>query len=97
MGRYGTLDEAAGAVAFLASDDAGFITAAALPLDGGITQAFHCPGLTPEPSALSQGHLSPGTSVQYVTPVVQWRPRPPADAPQRRGVASDSCQTSPGE
>jgi len=27
-------------VAFLASDDAGFITAAAIPLDGGITQAF---------------------------------------------------------
>jgi NAD(P)-dependent dehydrogenase (short-subunit alcohol dehydrogenase family) len=43
MGRYGTLDEAAGAVAFLASDDAGFITAAALSLDGGITQAFTVP------------------------------------------------------
>jgi NAD(P)-dependent dehydrogenase (short-subunit alcohol dehydrogenase family) len=40
MGRFGTLDEAAAAVAFLASDDAGFITASALPLDGGITQAF---------------------------------------------------------
>jgi NAD(P)-dependent dehydrogenase (short-subunit alcohol dehydrogenase family) len=43
MGRFGTLDEAAAAVAFLASDDAGFITAAALPLDGGITQAFTVP------------------------------------------------------
>jgi NAD(P)-dependent dehydrogenase (short-subunit alcohol dehydrogenase family) len=43
MGRFGTLDEAAGTVAFLASDDAGFITAAALPLDGGITQAFTVP------------------------------------------------------
>ncbi|MBV9792570.1 MAG: SDR family oxidoreductase [Actinobacteria bacterium] len=43
MGRFGTLDEAAGAVAFLASADAGFITAAALPLDGGITQAFTVP------------------------------------------------------
>ena len=40
MGRFGTLDEAAGTIAFLASEDAGFITAAALPLDGGITQAF---------------------------------------------------------
>jgi NAD(P)-dependent dehydrogenase (short-subunit alcohol dehydrogenase family) len=44
MGRFGTLEEAAGAVAFLASDDAGFITAAALPLDGGITRAFTVPG-----------------------------------------------------
>jgi NAD(P)-dependent dehydrogenase (short-subunit alcohol dehydrogenase family) len=43
MGRFGTLDEAAGTVAFLASDDAGFITAAALPLDGGITAAFTVP------------------------------------------------------
>src|SRR5262249_42997791 len=33
MGRFGTLEEAAGAVAFLASDDAGFITAATLSLD----------------------------------------------------------------
>jgi NAD(P)-dependent dehydrogenase (short-subunit alcohol dehydrogenase family) len=43
MGRFGTLEEAAAAVAFLASDDSGFITAAALPLDGGITQAFTVP------------------------------------------------------
>lgn len=43
MGRFGSLDEAAGAIAFLASDDAGFITAAALPLDGGITEAFTVP------------------------------------------------------
>ena len=43
MGRFGTLAEAAGAIAFPASDDAGFITAAALPLDGGITQAFTVP------------------------------------------------------
>jgi NAD(P)-dependent dehydrogenase (short-subunit alcohol dehydrogenase family) len=43
MGRFGTLDEAAGTVAFLASDDAGFITAAAVPLDGGITAAFTVP------------------------------------------------------
>jgi NAD(P)-dependent dehydrogenase (short-subunit alcohol dehydrogenase family) len=43
MGRFGTLAEAAGTIAFLASDDAGFITAAAIPLDGGITQAFTVP------------------------------------------------------
>ena len=43
MGRFGTLDEAAATVAFLASDDAGFITAQAISLDGGITQAFTVP------------------------------------------------------
>ena len=43
MGRFGTLAEAAGTIAFLASEDSGFITAAALPLDGGITQAFTVP------------------------------------------------------
>ena len=43
MGRFGTLDEAAATIAFLASADAGFITAAALPLDGGIGQAFTVP------------------------------------------------------
>ncbi|WP_035803571.1 SDR family oxidoreductase [Kitasatospora mediocidica] len=42
-GRFGTLEEAAGAIAFLAGDDAGFITGAALPLDGGITEAFTVP------------------------------------------------------
>jgi len=42
-GRFGTLDEAAEAVAFLASDDAGFITSTALPLDGGIGGAFTVP------------------------------------------------------
>lgn len=43
MGRFGTLEEAAGTIAFLASDDSGFITGAALPLDGGITGAFTVP------------------------------------------------------
>lgn len=43
MGRFGTLDEAAGTIAFLAGDDSGFITGAALPLDGGITEAFTVP------------------------------------------------------
>jgi len=43
VGRFGTLREAAGTIAFLASDDSGFITAAAIPLDGGITAAFTVP------------------------------------------------------
>jgi NAD(P)-dependent dehydrogenase (short-subunit alcohol dehydrogenase family) len=43
MGRVGTLDELAGTVAYLASDDAGFITGTAFPLDGGITTAFTVP------------------------------------------------------
>jgi NAD(P)-dependent dehydrogenase (short-subunit alcohol dehydrogenase family) len=43
MGRFGTPDELAGTVAYLASDDAGFITGAAFPLDGGITSAFTVP------------------------------------------------------
>ncbi len=43
MGRFGTLAEATGAIAFLASEDSGFITGAALPLDGGITGAFTVP------------------------------------------------------
>jgi NAD(P)-dependent dehydrogenase (short-subunit alcohol dehydrogenase family) len=37
------LGAAAAAIVFLASDDSGFITAAALPLDGGITEAFTVP------------------------------------------------------
>lgn len=43
MGRFGTPDELAGTVAYLASDDAGFITGAAFPLDGGIPSAFTVP------------------------------------------------------
>ncbi|WP_267254861.1 hypothetical protein [Catenulispora pinisilvae] len=32
-----------GTVAFLAGDDSGFITGAAIPLDGGISEAFTVP------------------------------------------------------
>jgi NAD(P)-dependent dehydrogenase (short-subunit alcohol dehydrogenase family) len=43
MGRFGTLDELAGTVAYLASDDSGFVTASAFPINGGITSAFTVP------------------------------------------------------
>ena len=39
MGRIGTPDEIAGAITFLASDDASFITGSALLADGGVTAA----------------------------------------------------------
>ena len=48
MGRFGTLEELAGTVAYLASDDSGFVTGAAFPLDGGITCAFTVPP-SPQP------------------------------------------------
>ena len=43
MGRFGALDELAGTVAYLASDDAGFVTGSAFPVDGGIPAAFTVP------------------------------------------------------
>jgi NAD(P)-dependent dehydrogenase (short-subunit alcohol dehydrogenase family) len=43
MGRFGTLDELAGTVAYLASDDSGFVTGSAFPVDGGIPAAFTVP------------------------------------------------------
>ncbi|WP_432986804.1 3-oxoacyl-ACP reductase [Dactylosporangium sp. CA-233914] len=43
MGRFGTPEEIAGAVAFLASDDASFITASTFLVDGGITGAYVTP------------------------------------------------------
>src|ERR687894_262320 len=39
MGRLGTTEEIAGAVAYLASDEAAFVTGTALVIDGGLTAA----------------------------------------------------------
>jgi 3-oxoacyl-[acyl-carrier protein] reductase len=36
LGRYATVDEVAGVVRFLASDDAGYISGAVVPVDGGL-------------------------------------------------------------
>lgn len=36
LGRPGTVDEAAAAIAFLAGDDAGYVTGVLLPVDGGL-------------------------------------------------------------
>ncbi len=47
MGRFGALEEPAGTVAYLASDDSGFVTGAAFPLDGGIASAFTVPHSPP--------------------------------------------------
>ncbi len=37
LGRFGTVDDIAAAVAFLASEEAGFITGVVLPVDGGLS------------------------------------------------------------
>jgi NAD(P)-dependent dehydrogenase (short-subunit alcohol dehydrogenase family) len=43
MGRFGKASEIAAAVAFLASDDASFVTASTMLVDGGISSAYTTP------------------------------------------------------
>ena len=43
--RYGRPEEIAGAIAFLASDDASFVTGQALAVDGGNTASLNLPGM----------------------------------------------------
>ena len=43
LGRFGTVEELAATAAYLASDDAGFVTAGSFPLHGGIPGAFTVP------------------------------------------------------
>lgn len=42
-GRFATVDEIAGTIAYLASDDSGYLTASVIPVNGGIPGAYTVP------------------------------------------------------
>lgn len=53
MGRFGSVEELAATAAYLASDDAGFVTAASFPINAGIQGAFTVPVDPPTPAGAS--------------------------------------------
>ena len=71
MGRFGSPDEVAAAIAFLASEGASFVTGQALGVDGGMVSAFE---------VLADGfpyYRRPFVAAEKVRPgVVELRPRP---------------------
>ncbi|KAH7942491.1 hypothetical protein HPB49_024597 [Dermacentor silvarum] len=62
LGRVGTVDDVARAIAFLASDEASFITGHVLPVDGGcvLSGMPHVSGLRPPSASPAQSSVTVG-------------------------------------